>query len=54
MDVWMKRVFAALYPQQAADCAQDFIGIAQAVSLPLCPLLSLQILETPEKEAALV
>ncbi len=29
MDVWMKRVFAALYPNGLPDCAQDFIGIAQ-------------------------
>lgn len=53
MDVWMKRVFAALYPNGLPDCAQDFIGIAQQYLFHYarcCP----QILETPEKEAALV
>ena len=53
MDVWMKRVFAALYPNGLPDCAQDFIGIAQQYLFHYarcCP----QILEAPEKEAALV
>ena len=53
MDVWMKRVFAALYPNGLPDCAQDFIGIAQQYLfhyVRCCP----QILEAPEKEAALV
>lgn len=29
MDVWMKRVFAVLYPNGLPDCARDFVGIAQ-------------------------
>ena len=29
MDVWMKRVFAVLYPNGLPDCARDFAGIAQ-------------------------
>lgn len=29
MDVWMKRVFAVLYPQGLPKCAHDYIGIAQ-------------------------
>lgn len=29
MDVWMKRVFASLYPQGLPDCAQGYWGIAQ-------------------------
>lgn len=29
MDVWMKRVFAILYPNGLPDCAKDYIGIAQ-------------------------
>ena len=48
MDVWMKRVFAALYPNGLPDCAQDFIGIAQQYLFHYvrrCP----QILEAPEK-----
>ena len=42
-----------LYPNGLPDCAQDFIGIAQQYLFHYarcCP----QILETPEKEAALV
>ena len=29
MDVWMKRVFAVLYPKGLPECAKDHIGIAQ-------------------------
>ena len=29
VDVWMKRVFAVLYPNGLPDCARDFAGIAQ-------------------------
>src|SRR5699024_7782990 len=29
IDVWMKRVFAVLYPNGLPDCARDFVGIAQ-------------------------